>query len=176
MQATANIFVEYLKSPDKHIYIWNTNLRIISCILNKYLIITTEKFIYCSYCIEEAVVIFQNGGLWNEYAIYKKFVHAINSHQKGMESVFIIIKYHNIEIINWYYPKLIIRRIIFVQIMQFTYIQFCGINSFININSHYLHEHQSFCSRCLIFFNILDGWIFNKLKCVRNIKYSIVTK
>jgi len=133
-------------------------LQIIFCILNKYLIITTEKFIYSRYCIEEAVVIlFQNGELWNEYAIYKKLVHAINSHQKGMESVFIIIKYHNIGIFNWYYPKLIIRRITFVQIMQFTYIQLCGINSFINIDSCYLHEHQSFCSRCLIFFNILDG-------------------
>jgi uncharacterized protein YjdB len=59
---------------------------------------------------------FQKGELSNEYVIYKKLVHAINIHQKGMESVFIIVKYHNTEIINinWYYPKLVVKRINFV--------------------------------------------------------------
>jgi len=70
-------------------------------------------FIYCSYRIEQAVIIpFQSNELSNEFAIYKRLVHTIDIHHKGMESVFIKISY-NIGIININYAKLV-RTIIFV--------------------------------------------------------------
>jgi len=42
----------------------------------------------------------QNAELSNEFVIYKKLVHVIDIHHKEMESVFIIAKYHNLEIID----------------------------------------------------------------------------
>jgi len=74
-------------------------LRIIRCILNGYFIITTEEFIYCSYRIEQPVIPFQSAELSNEIVIYKKLVHAIDIHHKGMESVY-IVKYRNTGVIN----------------------------------------------------------------------------
>jgi len=56
-------------------------------------IIIREKFIYFSYCVEQAMVIpFQNIKLSNEFGIKERLVHAIDIHRKGMESVFIILK------------------------------------------------------------------------------------
>jgi len=45
----------------------------------------------------------------DKFVIHERLVHAIDIHHKGMESVFIIIKYHNIDVtnINWCYAKLI---------------------------------------------------------------------
>jgi len=102
VQAISNIFAEYLESPRKHINIQRKTmlyLRIVCCILNGYFIITTEEFIYCSYRIEQAVIPFQSAELFNEIVIYKRLVHAIDIHHKGMESVF-IVKYRNTGVIN----------------------------------------------------------------------------
>jgi hypothetical protein len=102
VQAISNIFAEYLKSPGKYINIKKKTkwyLRIIRCILNGHCIITTKEFIYCSYRIEQAVIPFQSAELSNEIVIYKRLVHAIDIHHKGMESVF-IVKYRNIGVIN----------------------------------------------------------------------------
>jgi len=102
MQAISNIFAEYLESPGKHINIKKKTklyLRIIRCILNGYCIITTEEFIYYSYRIEQAVIPFQCAEFSNEIVIYKRLVHAIDIHHKGMKSVF-ILKYRNTGVIN----------------------------------------------------------------------------
>jgi len=73
-------------------------LRITPCNLNKYIIITTEDFIYCSYRIEQAMMIpFQAAQLSDEFVIYRRLIYI---HHKRMESVFIVVKYHNIGIIN----------------------------------------------------------------------------
>jgi len=55
------------------------------------------------------MISFQTAELSDEFVIYKRLVYAINIHHKGMESVFIIIKYYNIDKtnINWCYAKLI---------------------------------------------------------------------
>jgi len=59
------------------------------------------KFTYCSYRIEQALMIpFQNAKLSNDFRIHKSIVHAIDIHRKGMELVFIITKYCNTELIN----------------------------------------------------------------------------
>jgi len=60
----------------------------------KLYIITSEKFAYCSYRVDQAMVIrFYNSGLSNELKIHKKLANAIDIHRKGMELVFIIAKY-----------------------------------------------------------------------------------
>jgi len=75
-------------------------LQITSYSLNKYVIITTANFIYCSYRVEQAVMIpFQTAELSNESVIYKRLIFAIDIHRKGMESV-IVVKHYNIGIIN----------------------------------------------------------------------------
>jgi hypothetical protein len=102
VQAISNIFAEYLESPGKYMNIKGKTklyLRIIRCILNGYCIITAEEFIYCSYRIEQAVIPFQSAELSNEIIIYKRLVHVIDIHHKGMESVF-ILKYRNTGVIN----------------------------------------------------------------------------
>jgi len=102
VHAISNIFAEYLESPGKLINMKRGTklyLRIIRCTLNGYFIIRTEEFIYCSYRIEQAVIPFQNAELSNEIVVYKRLVHAIDIHHKGMESVFIVI-YRNIRVIN----------------------------------------------------------------------------
>jgi hypothetical protein len=43
------------------------------------------------------VIRFYNSGLSNELKIHKKLANAIDIHRKGMELVFIIAKYCNIE-------------------------------------------------------------------------------
>jgi len=59
---------------------------------------TSEKFVYYSYRIDQAMVIrFYNSGLSNELKIHKKLANAIDIHRKGMDLVFIIAKYCNIE-------------------------------------------------------------------------------
>jgi len=58
-------------------------------------LMSTKKFIDCSYRIEHAMIPFQSAKLSNDFGIQKKFVHAIDIHRKGMESVFIISKYGN---------------------------------------------------------------------------------
>jgi len=57
-------------------------------------IIISEKFVYYSYRIDQAIMMrFHNSGLSNKLKIYKKLVHAIDIHRKGMELIFIIAKY-----------------------------------------------------------------------------------
>lgn len=52
-----------------------------------------DKFICCSYRIEQALAIpmLKNAALSNQYLIHKQIVHAVDIHRKGTESVFIII-------------------------------------------------------------------------------------
>jgi len=62
--------------------------------VNKLYILTSEKFVYCSYHVDQAIVIrFHNTGLSNELKIHKKLANAIDIHRKGMELVFIRAKY-----------------------------------------------------------------------------------
>jgi len=62
--------------------------------MNKLYILTSEKFVYCSYRIDQAIVIrFHNTGLSNELKIHKKLTYAIEIHRKGMELVFNTAKY-----------------------------------------------------------------------------------
>jgi len=72
-------------------------------ILNRWkiYIITSVKFVYSSYRVDQAVVIrFYNSGLSNEIKIHENLAHAIDMHRKGIKLVFIIAKYCNIEVIN----------------------------------------------------------------------------
>jgi len=60
-----------------------------------------REICYYSYRVEQAIVIpFQSSGSLNEFKTHKKFVHAIDIHRKGMELVYNIARYCNIEIIN----------------------------------------------------------------------------
>jgi len=52
-------------------------------------IFTAEKFIFCSYRIEQAMTIpFHSTGLSNEFRIHERIVYAIDIHRKGIELVF----------------------------------------------------------------------------------------
>jgi len=48
---------------------------------------------------------FQNSGSLNEFKTHKKFVYAIDIHRKGMELVYNIARYCNIEVININYNR-----------------------------------------------------------------------
>jgi len=106
------------------------------------------------------VIPFQNSGLSNKIRIHKKLVHAIDIHRKGMESVFIIAKYRNIEIINLncnnipHHDKLEETLFLF-KIMQYNYIESCGSILYINIDICFLLKPQPFWCKYAIFPNIL---------------------
>jgi len=62
--------------------------------MSKLHILASDKFVYCSYRVDQAIVFrFHNTGLSNELKIHKKLANAIDIHRKGMELVFIIAKY-----------------------------------------------------------------------------------
>jgi len=107
------------------------------------------------------VMPFQSSGLSSKFKIHKKLVCAIDIHRKGMESVFIIAKYRNMEVINLncnnisYHDKL--EEILFLfQIMQYIYIEFCDRAFFFNIDFCFLLEHQSFWCKYPMFFKMFD--------------------
>jgi len=65
--------------------------------MNKLHILASEKFVYCSYRVDQAIAIRFHTGLSNELKIHKKLANAIDIHRRGMELVFIIAKYCNMK-------------------------------------------------------------------------------
>jgi len=78
------------------------HLRITPCILNRYYdkeIYLLQLSYWASYddSISKWRIV---EWVCNLLQLFKRLVHAIDIHHKGMELVFIILKYHNVGIIN----------------------------------------------------------------------------